>query len=81
MRSVACRAAFKAPYEGVRAARRPHAVELARVPDGLECDLRDADGVGGRAFGRVGETFRGYGVVHVRGVVGGVEVDAVPASS
>jgi hypothetical protein len=36
---------LETPYEGVRSARSPHAVELARVPDGLEGNLRHADRV------------------------------------
>jgi len=73
-------AALETPDEGIRGARRPHAVELGRVPDGLVGQLRHADGVGSRARGRVGEAVAGDGVVHVRLVVWAVEVLAVPAA-
>lgn len=72
--------AFKAPHKGVRGARGPHAVEFGGVPGGFEGHLRDTDGVGRRAGGGVHETVGADGVVHVGLVVGGVEVNAVPAA-
>jgi hypothetical protein len=73
-------AALETPDEGIRGARRPHAVELGRVPDGLVSQLRHADRVGSRARGRVDEAVTGNGVVHMRLVVWAVEVLAVPAA-
>lgn len=43
MRAVA--AALEAPHERVRLARRPHAVELGRVPRRLEGHLGYADAI------------------------------------
>jgi hypothetical protein len=81
MRPVPRRTPLEAPHKWIRRARRPQAVELGRVPHGFERDLRDANRVRGRAFGRVGEALRVHGVVGVGLVVGGVEVLTVPASA
>ena len=68
----------EAEHEGVGPAAAPHAVELGRVPEGLVGDLGGADRMRGRAWPGGLEGLLGR-VVHVRLVVGRVEVLAVPA--
>ena len=72
--------ALEAPDEGVGAGS-PHAVELLGVPDGLESDLGNTNGVGSRAGTSVVEAVGVDGVEHMRLVVGAVKVLAVPAST
>lgn len=55
-------------------------VELGGVPDGLVGHLWHPDGVRRRAWGSGQETIHVDGVVHVRLVVGAVEVLSIPAS-
>ncbi|KJR83613.1 uncharacterized protein SPSK_04359 [Sporothrix schenckii 1099-18] len=71
--------ALEAPHKRVGRAALPLAVELARVPDRLERHLRHAHRVRRRAGPRVRKTVRVDRVVHVRLVVGAVQVLAVPA--
>lgn len=68
-----------AQKEGLGSVRGPHAVELGRVPKRLVCELWHSDGMGGRA--RIGvEEGTSAGVVHMRHMVGAIEVHTVPAS-
>jgi len=78
MRAIAEMVAI-AEDKGVRPVRRPHVVEAGRVPERLEGELGHAHRVGRRAGAGGREGFLD-GVVHVRLVVGGVEVLAVPAA-
>lgn len=79
MGAVALRVAV-APHEGLRPVGGPQAavIERARVPHGLECDVRHAHGVRGRARPVRHEPARAA-VVHVVLVVGRVQVLAIPA--
>jgi len=54
-------------------------IELGRIPGGLKGHLRHADRVRVWACGSVREAIRVDSVVHVRLVVGAVEVLAIPA--
>lgn len=47
--------AFEAPHEWVRSAGSPHAIELGRVPDRFEGNLRYTNRVSRWAFRRIGE--------------------------
>ena len=69
------------PDEGLAAVCGPVGlvVELGGVPDCLEHELGDLDGVSGWA-GTAGLKGAGLGVCDVGSVVGGVEVLAVPAA-
>jgi len=65
--------------EGVRAILRPHIFELGCVPERLVSQLRHADRV--RGWACASSSKAGWlRVVHVRLMVGAVEVLAVPAS-
>jgi len=68
-----------AEHERVAAILGPHVLEHGGVPERLVGELRHADGVGFRACGAGGKT-GGLRIVHVSLVVGGVEVNAVPAA-
>jgi len=69
---------LEAPHKWVRT-RSPQAVELGGVPYSLVDDLWHANGVGGRAWASIGETKSANGIVHVRLVIGAIEVLAIPA--
>jgi hypothetical protein len=69
MSPISRRTAFEAPHKGIRTTRGPHAVELGRIPYSLKGNLRHADRVSRRAFGRAIEALRVDGVVHVARVV------------
>ena len=71
--------ALEAPDEGVWP-RGPQAVELGGVPNSLVGQLGHADGMAGGASRGVGESIIFDGVEHMRLVVGGIKVLAVPAS-
>jgi hypothetical protein len=72
--------ALEAPHKRIRRPRSPQAVELGRIPDCLEGDLGHTDRVRGWAFTGICEAVVSDGVVHVRLVVGAVEIHAIPAS-
>lgn len=65
--------------EGVRASLGPEAVELGGIPKRLVGDLRNADGVRGRAGTSVDESSP-LGIVHVGLVVRAVDVLTIPAA-
>jgi hypothetical protein len=71
--------ALEAPDEGV-GATGPQAVELGGVPNSLVGQLGHTDGMAGWARWGVGESIVFDGVEHMRLVVGGIEVLAIPAS-
>ena len=71
-------AVHERPHKGLRPILRPHVLEGSRVPHGFVRDLRDADGMRGRTRTSFKEAAF-CGGVHVRLVVGGVEVLSVPA--
>jgi hypothetical protein len=79
--TIASGTAFKAPHEWVGTARRPHAIELGRIPDSLEGHLGHTDWMRRGALGCAVEAFGVYGVIHVRFVIWAVEVLAIPAST
>lgn len=74
-----------AEVEGVAAVSGPISlvVERRRIPDNLEHELGDLDGVGRRASGAGREEVGGAGggIGNMILMVGAVEVDAVPAST
>ena len=70
---------LEAPYEGV-GARSPQAVELGRIPNSLVDYLWHANRVGCWAWASVDEASSRDSVVHMRLMVGAIEVLAIPAS-
>lgn len=76
----ASRNSLKAPNVRVLGTRCPHVVELAGIPHGFEGYLWHADWMRWGTCGSVGEAVEGNSVVHVRLMIGAVEIFTCKAS-